>query len=303
MLGDDDALLRGYFRTHAGLLQRFGAPEVVYHDALQYAYPGVIPDHPDAFLQIGYTGFFDGATAPFFLPKESALRAVEHSMRFRASFGFNMQHYLVSRRMIEALAPAGPFFQSPYPDYYAANVLMLIARRILIVPRPMVVIGISSASFGYYYFNRREAEGDDFLNNRLPEHLKDALANVLLPGSSLNTSWLAAMETLKRNFPETTPAVSHRRYRFLQVVSIWRARGVRPLAGIWRRLSLAEMATVGALGLVFGMLQLLPPRWRRRAYRALTHRLSAYPDFEHRRKAVPYRNMREVFENVAPEYY
>jgi hypothetical protein len=225
-------------------------------------------------------------------------------MRFRVSFGFNMQHFLVSRRLIEALAPAGPFYQSPYPDYYAANVVMLKARRALIVPRPMVVIGISKASFGFFYFNRREVEGDAFLNNPLPEYLREELAGVLLPGTTLNTSWLAAMETLRRNFPdELTDTVNHRRYRFLQMVAIWRAGGARALAGIWRRLSLREMVVIGVLGITFGALQLLPRRLRERAYRALTHRLSAYPAFDHRRKTVPYRDMLEVVDNVVPEYY
>jgi glycosyltransferase involved in cell wall biosynthesis len=304
MLGDDDALLRNYFCMQSELVDRYEAPEFVYCDALQYAYPNVIPDHPEPFLQIGYTRFFEGVRQPFLLPRQSALDAVADSMRFRSSFGFNMQHYLVSRQLITRLAGAGPFFQSPYPDYYAANVLMLTARRALVIPRPMVVIGISKASFGYFYFNRRQAEGDQFLNNALTDDLIRELRDVLLPGSSLNTSWLAAMTMLKRNYPrEATFPVSHRRYRFLQIVATWRAGGARALLQIWRQLSWRERLTVGALGLVFGLLQLLPGALRRAAYRALTNRWSAYPSFDLRRKTVPYRSIREVFKNVAPEYY
>jgi hypothetical protein len=47
MLGDDDALLGTYFSRTRKLIAEFDRPEVVYHNALVYAYPGVVPDEPD----------------------------------------------------------------------------------------------------------------------------------------------------------------------------------------------------------------------------------------------------------------
>ncbi len=304
MLGDDDCLLKGYFRRLAALVESFRRPDFVYTDALQYAYPGVIPGQRQGFVQIGYTGFIGGAAEPFVLAPERARRAVAESMRFRVTFGYNMQHFLVARRMIERLARAGPFFQSPYPDYYAANVLLLKAERALVVPRPMVAIGISARSFGYYYFNRREEEGTRLLNNPLGGEEADALAGVLLPGSAMNSSWLAAMEAIRRNFPEEAGlAVDRRRYRFLQIVWIGRNRGLRGVREVWGRLSARERLTVAWLALLLCAVRALPGRLREAAYARLRDALGAYPRFDARRRDVPWRNILEVFENVEAEYY
>ncbi len=41
---------------------------------------------------------------------------------------------------------------------------MLLADRIGLVPEPLVIIGISRKSYGYFHFNNREDEGAKFLN-------------------------------------------------------------------------------------------------------------------------------------------
>ena len=84
---------------------------------------------------------------------------VRKSLRFEIGFSFNMQHSFVSRAMVSQLRAKGPFFQSPYPDYYATNALFLAAKRILVSPWPLVAIGISPKSFGSYYFGDREKRG------------------------------------------------------------------------------------------------------------------------------------------------
>ena len=49
-----------------------------------------------------------------------------------SSFGDQLVHVAgISRRFIDSLADRGPFFQSPYPDFYATNVAFLKARRLL----------------------------------------------------------------------------------------------------------------------------------------------------------------------------
>src|ERR1700733_1385243 len=40
MLGDDDALLDGYFTRTRRLIAEFDDPQVIYHSALLYSYPG-----------------------------------------------------------------------------------------------------------------------------------------------------------------------------------------------------------------------------------------------------------------------
>lgn len=51
MLGDDDCLLKGYFKRMLQLLKDYPDPDFVYTSALIYAYPGVLPNHPEGFLQ------------------------------------------------------------------------------------------------------------------------------------------------------------------------------------------------------------------------------------------------------------
>jgi glycosyltransferase involved in cell wall biosynthesis len=93
MLGDDDALLSNYAATVRRLVNDFGDPQVTYHNALCYAYPGVIPSEPDGFLRgEGYARFLrHGARRPFRLPHDQARRLTCASANFQLTFGFNMQ--------------------------------------------------------------------------------------------------------------------------------------------------------------------------------------------------------------------
>ena len=65
------------------------------------------------------------------------------------------------------------------------NVLMMCAERILVYPQPVVVIGISPKSFGFYFFNNREKEGVDFLNHSTTTNHRESLRNILLPGTGI----------------------------------------------------------------------------------------------------------------------
>jgi hypothetical protein len=164
-------------------------------------------------------------------------------MAFRVTFGFNMQHYVVSRKMVEALATKGEFYQSPYPDYYAANALLLQSERTLVVPQPLVVIGISPKSFGYFYYNNRESEGDGFLKNIPEPGLRQRLEQIVLPGSSMTSCWLYAMEAVKQNFdPRGRLRIDYRRYRLLQVYAVYSREGWAAVWGLRSRLAALEGA-------------------------------------------------------------
>jgi hypothetical protein len=115
----------------------------------------------------------------------------------------------------------GPFYQSPYPDYYASNAMMLKANRILVVPKPLVTIGISAKSFGFYYFNNLESKGNEFLQN-VQSEVEPQLRSIVLPGTDMNTSWLLSMETLVKNFGgEFGIRANRNRYRFLQICAVY----------------------------------------------------------------------------------
>ena len=223
MLGDDDCLMKGYFSTLSKMIEKFDAPDFIYTSAFLYAYPGVMPGVPDGFLRTyNNRKIFQSAKEPFWLEKDKAIGFANDSLNFRVTFDYNMQFSLVSRKLIEEMKRYGPFYQSPYPDYYASNAMMLKAEHILVVPQPLVTIGISPKSFGYYYFNDAESDGNEFLNNLPDKDMVNRLQEVILPGVTMNTSWLVSMETLAVNFGrEMDIKVNYARYRLIQILAIY----------------------------------------------------------------------------------
>jgi glycosyltransferase involved in cell wall biosynthesis len=309
MLGDDDGLLQGYFRTARRLIEAHDRPELLYTNALLYAYPNVLPDSPRGFLRThGAAAFFDGASEPFWLDSGTAAGLVRDAMAFRLRFDFNMQYALVSRPLIQALQARGDFYQSPYPDYYAMNALMLVARRILVVPQPLVAIGISPKSFGYYWFNDRESGGVEFLKNLPDEDVAARVRDVVLPGTNLATSWLLSMETLRLRFGEEHGlSVDYGRYRAMQVLHVLGravAEGHGTLAA-YRRLApmlrARERLAYGALLGAWAMpASLLPERLRRTAALLPLAQLGTYPRTSPRRIEGDFSTMLDVFERYSP---
>lgn len=301
MLGDDDALLPGCLTKARALVERWGSPDAIYTQALQFAYPGVIPDHPEGFIQTGYNEFFrSGAAEPFLLAADAALGLVRHAMQFRIRYGFNMQHFIISARLVERLRPKGPFFQSPYPDYYAANAILLAARSIVANPRPLVLIGISPKSFGFYYHNRREADGVEFLQNALSPGIGGGLRAKLVPGTNMNDSWLCAMEALALNFSERRNLqVNLRRYRLLQYQSLLQQRSWRALGTIVRYSKWWEWPLYAPVVAAYAIAFILPARLRVPLQEGLRASLSAYPRFDLHRRIVPYRDILEAVRSIS----
>jgi glycosyltransferase involved in cell wall biosynthesis len=295
MLGDDDALLRGYFRRMLALIEQFDAPDAIYTEAVQFGYPGVMPGHEAGFVQFGYCAFMRGGASPYLLDRNDALRCVEASLSFRVAFGYNMQHTLVDRRLIERMHGAGPFYQSPYPDYYASNAIFLKALQVVVDPRPAVAIGISPKSFGYFYFNAREGEGTSFLHNVPDSALVSRVKDVVLPGTDMNTSWLLSMEALHMNYPKEASRPVYWRYRFLQLRRMYEGRHslsdfllqLFKVAKPWEQALWVLLAFAGVV--LFG-----------RVRRILDWIHISHPYFDARRRAVPYQNIRELFTAVDP---
>jgi hypothetical protein len=223
MLGDDDCLMQGYFSMLSKVIEEQNSPDLLYTSAFLYAYPGVMPGYPDGFLRsYSQSQMFRAAREPFWLDKVDAVALVHQSLNFKMRFDYNMQFSLVSRKLIQKLEEEGRFYQSPYPDYYASNAMMLKAESILVVPYPLVTIGISPKSFGFYYFNDSETKGNAFLKNLPDPEMFARLENVILPGTDMNTSWLLSMETLANNFAvQDDIHVNYQRYRMLQICAVF----------------------------------------------------------------------------------
>jgi hypothetical protein len=148
----------------------------------------------------------------------------------------------------------------------------------------MTIIGISPKSYGYFHFNDDEASGVDFLEN---QHYRDdvapALRARLLPGSYMNTLWLASVALVAESLPEDrTLSLGVQRYRRLQMLdavlrrlhrggSPWSA--VRPL---WPSLDAGERIMLASLATALTPATMLPANYREELINRLKRRAGQY---------------------------
>ena len=310
MLGDDDCLMKGYFSTLKRITEEYDTPDVIYTSAFLYAYPGVMPGQSNGFLRsFDNSSIFRCANKPFWLEKSESMALVNHSINFRVRFDYNMQFFLVSRKLIHEMSTYSPFYQSPYPDYYVSNAIMLQAKRILIVPQPLITIGISPKSFGFYYYNDSESKGTEFLKNIPDPKIVRRLQQVILPGTNMNTSWLLSMETLAQNFCEDENLkINYDRYRFLQICAVYTglvlgkesARSI--VSGLKRGMTLREQVFYRVpLSIVVAISLVLPRRYRT----SIARRLSISTGSHTRGSPIPkiegnFNTILDVFEKIDP---
>ncbi len=308
MLGDDDALLGDYFARTRRLIADFNHPDVIYHSALSYAYPGVIPAEPEGFLRgEGYARFLrEGAERPFRLARERAQVFARAAADFRLAYGFNMQFVTISRAAVAELAGDGSFFRSPFPDYYAMNHLFARAHSIVVEPHPLVVIGVSPRSYGFFYNNHREVEGRAFLEGgERPEEPAPG-HSLLLPGTNINNGWLRAVEDLYQRLgcpADLKP--NYRRYRMLQIVHTYNGHHLRgtvsaeQLAELKPHMTAMERLLYGLLFSTLGIAQrVLPARLRPQVSRVATLIARQFPWWTPVRDPGRYADISEVVERV-----
>jgi Glycosyl transferase family 2 len=264
MLGDDDGLVNGYFRELERVLERFDEPDVVYSRAYQFAHAGVVPGYPTGYLQLtGVARFFRGRSAPFLLDEATARRVAGRALRFELAYDYNMQYATLSRRLIDSLGGARDFFRSAFPDYYAMNLIFLTARRIVVDPRPLTIIGISPKSYGFYHLSRREHEGLQMLGSLDGVDLGGAP----LAGDDIKAGWLDAMRELERQLAGRGLRVDERRLRRLRAFEALLAVRRRELTAAHavahlRVPALPDQALVHAAAAAFFLSQPLPAPWR-----------------------------------------
>jgi len=316
MLGDDDCLMKGYFSTLKRMIEEHNAPDFIYTSGFLYAYPSVISDFPNGFLRsYDHSNIFRSSHKPFWLGKSESMTLVNHSLNFRVSFNYNMQFSLVSRKLINKMAKYGSFYQSPYPDYYASNAIMLQAERILIVPQPLVTIGISSRSFGFYYFNDLESKGDEFLKNIPDPKIALRLQQVILPGTNMNTSWLLSMEALAQNLgKDGNLSVNYDRYRLLQICAVYvelmvgKCNAKSAVSNLRSKMSLREKVLYGVpLSILVAMVLIVPKHHQHASIgRRIIRATSSHTRCGTSREGVStikFNTILDVFENIKPVSY
>ena len=230
MLGDDDALAPNFCREIRKAIADYSAPEVIFLAAYHYAYPKAIAANPTGYLAVvDNAEFLGGADGAFSLTSEYAQDLAHDVLQFRYRIGLNAQHYVLKRSLIDKLAAThGGIYQSPYPDTFAGVLLLTRAQSVVVLPEPLVIIGISPKSFGYYYFSGKHDEGYQFLNNEeVAPEVRQEFADIILPGDRNNTNWLVAAETARRSAGLPASALNVERYRKLQIYAMLRAHYIQ----------------------------------------------------------------------------
>jgi glycosyltransferase involved in cell wall biosynthesis len=309
MLGDDDAILRGYFTRHKQVIDEFGEPDAIYSKGLLYSYPGVIPGRPTGSLQVcGVASFMNGERAPRLMTMGERKTAVADAFRFRMSYPFNMQLVLVSRKLITRLGESG-FFQSPYPDYFAMNRVLLEADRMVKLPVPLVAVGATKKSFGYFYFNGAVSDGVEFLQNGPALAARTGTDRVA--GSEHLDSWLCALEALLAACPKLSAVPDYRRYRRLQFGTLLRQLGREDMrlprlsSGFWAEYRTAERIGYSAIAATAALAIAASPRSLRRQTRRIVARVGRQLARETTWSAQPelvsgLQSMSEVIARVSP---
>jgi glycosyltransferase involved in cell wall biosynthesis len=277
MLGDDDALVPGYFERMLAAMSALEQPDFIFHGAYQFSFPRAVPEYPSGAIAdvTRLHSILWDLHAPSLLSAENAEKAGRASLDMRARYGFNMQYFLFARSFLQRMSVYGKFFQGPFPDFYAANMCMLRADRIGLVPEPMVVIGISPKSYGFYHFNKKEEGGIAFLNaDKREDDLPPALRGRMLPGTNMLNSWLHSVALIPERLPDRPELAQDlqrgiARYRLLQVQHnmIAKAAGQQPevtLKELWPRLRLLERTYALALAMWLWPVKWLDGRLRSR---------------------------------------
>lgn len=245
MLGDDDGLTQNALTDLCKVIDEFDEPEFIYTNAIQFGYPGVIPNQHKGFVQRPYLPLMENRSEPYVLDKKAAQSIVEDSCQFYLPLVYNMQHSVVKRSYAKQLKVKGDFFHSPYPDYYATNMLFLMAPNIVVNPRVTSVVGISPKSFGYFYFNDLEELGNQMLNNAVTDGTAKRFGDKILPGSAMNTSWMSAVDMVLQHYGRKLGnELNISRYRKIQIYSAFEKFGLEGVKQFWHQLNLKEKITV-----------------------------------------------------------
>ncbi len=271
MLGDDDGLVPGYFDAMRAVCAKLNDPDVIYHGAYHFLAPDVLPGQAQGRLSdvTRMHSLLLGHNEPSLLPRGQCEAAARAALDMRAIYGFNMQYFLFRSGFLDKMREFGSVFRGPYPDFYAANLALLLADRVGVAPAPMAVIGITRKSYGYFHFNNNEAAGVDFLANQdFASQVSPELRQQLLPGSFMNTLWLVSVALVRdslSNIPNLELGI--KRYRRLQILDSGLNHGAKDSSAARERmallplLSFSERTLLLALRMISWPLTLLPSRW------------------------------------------
>lgn len=235
MMGDDDCLLPDYFEKMDQILETHQFPDCITYSGYSYISPHSVNNNAegfylDPFYEFG-PEFVEGL-----MSHEFRLSIVKDMFRFKVRIPLNMQTHLISRRARNYIE--GDIFRPPFPDHFAINALMMLAKSWVFAPQKLVVLGVSPKSFGHFVFSNKEAEGIKYLEI-------DSNFAGKLPGTERHNGMYMWLNLLKTNFSDK-----------LQGIEINRPGYVRRQVYSWYQQYRAEMVNPRELLKWFGMLSL-----------------------------------------------
>ena len=233
LLGDDDYLLPGAIARLRTLVEEYGRPDCLSFDAWGFAFPGSFgPGTPAHFSDPLFPHRAD-------VPQRGEISPGLRREFVRDFFAFefrlcpNLQTTLVARAALTGMRH-GPF-REPYPDFYALHALMLLVDRWVRIAEKLVVVGISTKSFGGTLRGGGSQAGRDYLGI-------DTRFERMLPGSDMLNGWHRTLDNLARDYaPELNDiAVSRSNYVYRQGYDWYLSyrMGWIDRSELWRRIRL-----------------------------------------------------------------
>ena len=207
MLGDDDGLLPNSLEDIFSVIKDNNYPECLSLNGIGFYNKGSLSKinssaYSKLFFDYKKKGVDEGV-----LSKKDRLNIVKKMFNFDNRLPLNMQPHIVSRKALKRLKKN--LYQPPFPDHYALNSLLLTAESWVVSYKKVVAVGITSNSFGHFYFNEKTSDGIKYLG-----HEMDFSNSV--PGSILNTCMMMWLMNIKTDYANYLNSVKIPRAAYVQ---------------------------------------------------------------------------------------
>lgn len=164
MLGDDDALVPKALQELASMVSKHESFDAAYLGAYLYAAQGTIGDNSRGFCR-SYSNreIYQNQKQSFELDSKLRSKLLNQSLEFVVSYDYNPQFWLISRDFLIRNNLFTNFYKSLYPDYFTSIFLMKFAKSIVVNPKHITIIGLTTSSHGYLHFKMEQEQALTYL--------------------------------------------------------------------------------------------------------------------------------------------